>query len=182
MLSENIRAARESRGLSQRELAGRLCVVRQTVSKWERNLSVPDADLLISLAHELDVSVSALLGDSEASAEACAGEPAEGPGEPDVRALAQKLEALTFELARGKAARRRVAFGAVAVLVVLVVLGVVALTVLGSPYLAWDYTDPEVAVAGVLFHAFEWVFIRLAPIVFVAAGIGLALLWRKRAV
>ena len=52
MLSENIRAARKARGLSQEELAARLNVVRQTISKWEQGLSVPDADLLIGLSED----------------------------------------------------------------------------------------------------------------------------------
>ena len=43
-------------------MAARLHVVRQTISKWEKNLSVPDADTLIRLAEILEVSVSELLG------------------------------------------------------------------------------------------------------------------------
>ena len=50
MLSENIKNLRKARGLSQEELAARLHVVRQTVSKWEKGLSVPDSELLIRLA------------------------------------------------------------------------------------------------------------------------------------
>ncbi len=62
MLSENIRKYRKEKKLSQEELAVKLHVVRQTLSKWENNLSVPDADQLISLAEILDVSVNDLLG------------------------------------------------------------------------------------------------------------------------
>lgn len=62
MLSENIRSIRESRGLSQEELAIKLNVVRQTVSNWERGLSVPDSDMLISISEALDASVGTLLG------------------------------------------------------------------------------------------------------------------------
>ena len=54
MLNENIKAIRKSKGLSQQELAIRLNIVRQTVSKWEQGLSVPDSDLLISLAETLE--------------------------------------------------------------------------------------------------------------------------------
>ena len=64
MLNENIKKARKTKGLSQEELAAKLNVVRQTVSKWENGLSVPDSDLLISLAAALDTSVSALLGET----------------------------------------------------------------------------------------------------------------------
>ena len=62
MLSGNLKTLRKAKGFSQEELAIRLNVVRQTVSKWEKGLSVPDADLLIQLAEILDVSVSKLLG------------------------------------------------------------------------------------------------------------------------
>ena len=62
MLGENIKALRKARGLSQQELAGRLHVVRQTVSKWEQGRSVPDADLLVQLADCLGVPVEELLG------------------------------------------------------------------------------------------------------------------------
>ena len=62
MLSENIQAARKSKGLSQQELAEKLNVVRQTVSKWVKGLSVPDADTLIRIAEILEVSVETLLG------------------------------------------------------------------------------------------------------------------------
>ena len=48
MLNENMKAIRKSKGLSQQELAVRLNIVRQTVSKWEQGLSVPDSDMLIS--------------------------------------------------------------------------------------------------------------------------------------
>ena len=62
MLSENIKKYRKEQKLSQEELAVQLHVVRQTLSKWENNLSVPDADQLISLADALGVSVNMLLG------------------------------------------------------------------------------------------------------------------------
>lgn len=61
MLSENIKKLRKSKGLSQQELAVELNVVRQTLSKWENGLSVPDADMLISLSNIFDVPVSSLL-------------------------------------------------------------------------------------------------------------------------
>ena len=61
MLGENIRHFRKAKGLRQEELAERVHVVRQTVSKWENGLSVPDAEQLRDLAAVLDVPVSALL-------------------------------------------------------------------------------------------------------------------------
>ena len=53
MLNENIKALRKSKGLSQQDLADKLNVVRQTISKWEQGLSVPDSDLLIALSEAL---------------------------------------------------------------------------------------------------------------------------------
>ena len=64
MLNENIKAIRKSKGLSQQELAIKLNVVRQTVSKWEQGLSVPDSDMLISLSEALETPVSTLLGET----------------------------------------------------------------------------------------------------------------------
>ena len=51
--------------------------------------------------------------------------------------------------------------------------------VLNSPYLGWDYSDPETAVVGVAFHAFEWLFVRLAPIIFIGAVVGIFLTRKK---
>jgi putative transcriptional regulator len=62
MLQDNLKRLRAKNGISQDELAIRLNVVRQTVSKWENGLSVPDADMLIKIADVFDVSVSDLLG------------------------------------------------------------------------------------------------------------------------
>ena len=62
MFSENLNNLRKQKGYSQEELAAKLHVVRQTISKWEKGLSVPDADTLIRLAEIMEVSVSELLG------------------------------------------------------------------------------------------------------------------------
>ena len=64
MFAENLKTLRKTKGLSQEELAIRMNIVRQTVSKWEKGLSVPDADFLIRLAEIFEVSVSELLGAS----------------------------------------------------------------------------------------------------------------------
>ena len=61
VLSDNIRTVRKNKGFAQEDLANRLHVTRQTISKWEKGLSVPDAEMLSRLADELEVSVSELL-------------------------------------------------------------------------------------------------------------------------
>ena len=63
MLNENIKNIRKNKGFTQEELAARLHVTRQTISKWERGASVPDAALLSDMAEIMDVSVSDLLGE-----------------------------------------------------------------------------------------------------------------------
>jgi putative transcriptional regulator len=65
MLGETIKQYRKEKGLTQEEVADRLHVTRQTISKWEKNYSVPDAELLVTLAEVLDVSTSQLLGAQE---------------------------------------------------------------------------------------------------------------------
>lgn len=62
MLGNNIKTFRKNKGYSQETLAQELFVVRQTVSKWEKGQSVPDAEMIEKLADTLDVSVNDLLG------------------------------------------------------------------------------------------------------------------------
>lgn len=168
MLSENIKAFRKSKGLSQEELAVKLNVVRQTISKWEQGLSVPDSDMLIALSQALDTPVSALLGETAAEAAVDA-----------LKALSEKLEIINLQLARGKAARRRILHGVFLALCAVIVILTAVFVYLGSPYLGWDFTDPETAVMGTAFHAFEWAFIRLAPVLFIGSIAGAFLTRRK---
>ena len=168
MLNENIKALRKSKGLSQQELAVKLHVVRQTVSKWEQGLSVPDSDLLLSLSEALETPVSTLLGETVAEREADA-----------VKAVAEKLEILNLQLARRKALRRNILHWGLIALCVAILAVFAVLFAANSPYLNWDFRDPELAVAGTVYHAFEWGFVRLAPIVLIAAIAGV-IATRKR--
>ena len=168
MLNENIRAIRKSKGLSQEELAIKLNVVRQTISKWEQGLSVPDSDMLLAISEALETPVSTLLGETVAETKA-----------EDLSAISQRLEVINLQLARRKDMHRKILRGVCIALCGAVILIFAALFVWNSPYLSWDYSDPETAVVGVLFHAFEWLFVRLAPIVFVGAVAGICLT-RKR--
>ena len=169
MLNENIKALRKSKGLSQQDLADKLNVVRQTISKWEQGLSVPDSDLLIALSEALETPVSTLLGEPVVESEA-----------DEVKALSEKLEIINLQFARRKAMRRSALhWGLVAVCVGILAVAAV-LVVVNSPYLGWDYSAPETAVMGVAIHAFEWGFVRLAPFALIAALVGV-FLTRKRA-
>ena len=91
MLSDNLKAIRKAKGLSQEELAIKVNVVRQTISKWEQGLSVPDADMLISISEVLETPVSTLLGETVT----------ESPAD-DLKAIAEKLEVINLQLAKSK--------------------------------------------------------------------------------
>lgn len=169
MLNENIKTLRKSKGLSQEELAIKLNVVRQTVSKWENGLSVPDSSMLMLLAEELDTSVSTLLG-----------EPVTEPAADDVKAIAEKLEVINLQLAKKDRQKMQTIRWGLIVLCVLIVIVFIALAVINSSYLDWDYNDPELAVAGTIMHGFEFVFVRLAPIAFLGSVAGIIITFKKR--
>lgn len=168
MLNENIKAIRKSKGLSQQELAMKLNVVRQTISKWEQGLSVPDSDLLISLSEALETPVSTLLGETVMEAEV-----------DEVKALSEKLEIINLHLARRKVMRKAILHWLLIALCVGIVIIAAILFVGNSFYLRWDYSAPETAVMGVAIHAFEWVFVRLAPFALIVALVGVFLTRKK---
>ncbi len=168
MLNENIKALRKSKGLSQQELATKLNVVRQTISKWEQGLSVPDSDLLIALSEALETPVSTLLGENVAESEVDA-----------VKALSEKLEIINLQFARRKAMRKAILHWLLIALCAGIVIVSGVLVVLNSPYLGWNFSDPETAVMGTAFHAFEWLFVRMAPFVLIAAIVGVCLTRKK---
>ena len=168
MLNENIKAIRKSKGLSQQELAVKLNVVRQTVSKWEQGRSVPDSDMLISLSEVLEIPVSTLLGETVIETEV-----------DGLKAISEKLEVINLQLAQRKAAGRKIVRWLLISLCAIIVMIFAALIIWSSPYLGWDYSDPETAVLGVAFHSFEWLFVRVAPILFIAAIVGIVLTFKK---
>ncbi len=168
MLNENIKTIRKAKGLSQQELAVKLNVVRQTVSKWEQGLSVPDSDMLVLISDTLETPVSTLLGENIAEIEV-----------DEIKAIAEKLEVINLQLAQKKTSRRKVLHWLLISLSIVIVLTFSVLTIINSPYLGWNYSDPETAVLGVALHSLEWLFVRIAPIVFIGSIIG-AFLTRKK--
>ena len=169
MLNENIKRLRKSKGLSQEELAIKLNVVRQTVSKWENGLSVPDSSMLMSLADELDKSVSTLLGEavSESTSD-------------DLKIISEKLEVINLQLAKNSMVKVKSVRGGLFALCTLFVMVFIALAVMQSSYLGWDYNDPELAVAGTILHGLEFVFVRLAPVVFLVSVVCIIFTYKKR--
>lgn len=162
MLNENIKAIRKSKRLSQEELAIKLNVVRQTISKWEQGLSVPDSDILLSISQALETPVSTLLGETVVESKV-----------DDLKAISEKLEIINLQLAQRKTAGRNTLHWLLISASVVIAAIFAVLTALNSPYLGWDYADPETAVFGAAFHAFEWLFIRLAPMLLTGAIVGI---------
>ena len=171
MLNENIKRIRKSKGLSQEELAIKLNVVRQTVSKWENGLSVPDSSMLIILANELNTTVSELLG-----------EPVAEPTTDDLKILSEKLEVINLQLAKRSITKVKTIRWILISLCAVIVVIFIALASTNSFYLNWNYNynDPELAVAGTILHGFEFLFVRLAPIVFWTSVVGIVVTYKKR--
>ncbi len=97
MLNDNVKLQRKAKGLSQEELAAKLNVARQTLSKWEKGRSVPDAEMLIQIAKALDTSASDLLGES------CVSE-----DDDTIKMLAAKLEILNEQYSRQREQKRKI--------------------------------------------------------------------------
>ena len=168
MLNENIKSIRKSKGLSQQELAVKLNVVRQTVSKWEQGLSVPDSDMLISISEVFETPVSTLLGEKVTMSEV-----------DDLKAISAKLEVINLQLAQRKTTGKRILHWLLISLCVVIVAIFAILLELESPYLGWDYSDPETAILGTAYHSFEWLFVRVAPIILIGAIVGVFLTRKK---
>lgn len=113
MIEENIRRLRKNAKMSQEDLAEKLSVVRQTISKWERGLSVPDAEMVIKIAALFNVPVSELLGmetQTAATGESrpdSSGAPHPAVSDVSIKELTQKLAQLNEQLAEKNKAERR---------------------------------------------------------------------------
>ncbi|EIT8970727.1 helix-turn-helix transcriptional regulator [Listeria monocytogenes] len=145
-------------------MAIKLNVVRQTISKWEQGLSVPDSDMLISISEVLETPVSTLLGETVMVSKV-----------DDVKAISEKLEIINLQFAQRKTARRKMLYWLFVSLCAVIAIISAVFIILNSPYLGWDYSDPETSVIGVAFHTFEWLFVRLAPIILIGGVVGIFL-------
>ena len=168
MLKDNIKAIRKSKGLSQEEVAIKWNVVRQTISKWEQGLSVPDSEMLISISEVFETPISTLLGENILETKV-----------DDLKAISEKLEVINLQLVQKKSKKRKMIRWLLISLCLIIVIIFAFLFLLNSPYFSWDYDIPENAVLGTVFHSFEWLFIRIAPVIFIIAIIGIVLTLKK---
>lgn len=111
MFSENLKNLRKQRGMSQEALAQQLNVVRQTISKWEKGLSVPDAEMLVQIADFFEISVSELLGEKL-------------DVKSDVNEIAAQLALLNEQFAKRIRRNRKILRGVLIALAVVVFLGI----------------------------------------------------------
>ena len=121
MLKENIKSIRKSRGLSQEELAIKLNVVRQTISKWEQGLSVPDSEMLVTISEVLETPVSTLLGENISESKV-----------DDLKAISEKLEIINLQLLEKRNSRRKIIHWLLISLCAIIIITFISLYFLNS--------------------------------------------------
>ncbi len=124
--------------------------------------------MLISISEALETPVSTLLGETVIETEV-----------DSIKAISEKLDVINWQLAQRKNTRRKIIHWLLISLSAIIIMVFAALVILNSPYLDWNYSNPETAVLGVAFHSFEWLFVRVAPIIFIIALIGVFLTQKK---
>ncbi len=169
MLKDNLKILRKNKGLSQEELSIKLNVVRQTISKWEQGLSVPDAEMLISISEIFETPISTILGENIEEKE-----------RNDIKVISEKLEVINEQLSIKQKRKIKRIIHFLIILDASVILLFILLVVLGSPYQSWDYSDPEWSIIGTLWHSFEWVFFKVAPIIMIVITSVLGIYFIKR--
>ena len=169
MLKDNLKTLRKNKGLSQEELSIKLNVVRQTISKWETGLSVPDAEMLIKISELFETPVSEILGESIEEKET-----------NDLKVISEKLEVINEQLSISQKQKRKRKIIVLLIIDICLIFFFVLLALLGSPYLTWDYGNPEWSVIGTLWHSFEWIFFRIAPLLIIIITVILIILFIKR--
>ena len=154
MLKDNLKTLRKNKGLSQEELSIKLNVVRQTISKWETGLSVPDAEMLVTISELFETPVSEILGENIEKKE-----------KDDLKVISEKLEVINEQLSNYQKEKRKKKIQALIIIDIGIILLFILLAILDRPYQTWDYSITEWAILGTFYQAFEWIFMRLAPIV-----------------
>ena len=124
--------------------------------------------MLISISEVLETPVSTLLGETVIETEI-----------DTLKAISEKLEVINLQLAQRKTTRRKFIHWLFISLCVIIVIVFAILLALKSSYLGWNYSNPETAVLEVAFHSFEWLFVRVAPIILIGVIIGIFLTRKK---
>lgn len=125
--------------------------------------------MLLAISEALETPVNTLLGETVVETQV-----------DGVKAISEKLEVINLQLAQRKATRRKMIHWLLISLCAVIAIIFAAILALNSPYLGWNYSDPETAVLGTAFHSFEWLFVRAAPIILIGAIIGIFLTRKKK--
>lgn len=99
--------------------------------------------------------------------------------EDNMKSISEKLEVINLQLAKRSEMRIRIIRYLLISLCVIIAVVFIALTAMNSEYLTWDFNNPELAIAGTLLHCFEFLFVRMAPFVFIGSVIGIVFTYRK---
>ena len=168
-LGQRLIELRKSKQLSQEEVADKLNVTRQTISKWETDQSSPEFDKIIPLCELFETPVSEILGESIEEKET-----------NDLKVISEKLEVINEQLSISQKQKRTRKIMVLLIIDICLIFFFVLLALLGSPYLTWDYGNPEWSVIGTLWHSFEWIFFRIAPLLIIIITVILIILFIKR--
>ena len=124
--------------------------------------------MLISISEVFDTPVSTLLGENLSESK-----------EDDLKVISEKLEIINLQLSQRKKEKRKIIHWTLISLCIIIIIMFLSLILLNSPYFNWDYSKPENAVLGVAFHSFEWLFVRIGPIILMGLLIGVFLTRKK---
>lgn len=89
------------------------------------------------------------------------------------------MEIINLQLSQRKKEKRKIIHWTLISLCIIIIIMFLSLILLNSPYFNWDYSKPENAVLGVAFHSFEWLFVRIGPIILMGLLIGVFLTRKK---
>ena len=125
--------------------------------------------MLITISEIFETPVSEILGENIAEKE-----------KNDLKAISGKLEVINEQLSMKQKQKRKRIVNFLIIIDICIILLFILLAILGSPYQSWDYTDPEWSIIGTLWHSFEWVFFKVAPLMVIVITSILGIIFVKR--
>lgn len=123
----------------------------------------------MTISEILETPVSEILGESIEEKE-----------KNDLKVISEKLEVINEQLAMKQKQKRKMLVNTLIVADVCLIILFILLAILGSPYQSWDYSDPEWSVIGTLWHSFEWVYFKVAPLMVIVITAILGIIFVKR--
>lgn len=125
---------------------------------------VPDAEMLISISEIFDTPVNTLLGENIIESK-----------EDDLKVILEKLEVINQQLYHKQELKKKRIIYLLIGFCISIIIVFVFLLFSNSPYLNWNYDNPEDAILKVAYHSFEWLFIRIAPMLLTISILGIVL-------